>query len=185
MPCPPPPPPPRRAVQIQPGAHAGERAGTRAELVIFLGAGGSGLGVSARRTTPRCRRPWNSLVSHHASDSGSSQGRPRNQLAECKGRRPQRWLGDVVPKDIQRVGFLSRRNRRVSCSRGDDVTRSIDERRLCRPQTPLMRSSGYVRRASGFMARRPSSVRAPCFKGVCGIHQSSSSSSHNVRRGAL
>ena len=147
---------PRRAVQIQPGADAGERAGTRAELVIFLGAGGSGLGASARRTTPRCRRPWNSLVSHHASDyfftEGTSPVRPRNQLAECKGRRPQRWLGDVVPKDIQRVGFLSRRIRRVSCSRGDDVTRSIDERRLCRPQTPLMQSSGDVPRASGFMA---------------------------------
>lgn len=157
MPCPPPPSPPRRAVQIQPGAHAGERAWTRAELVIFLGVGGSGLGASARWTTPRCRRPWNSLVSHHAYD-GFEPFRSRNQLAECKGRRPQRWLGDVVEfqidwLQIQRVGFLSRRIRRVSCSRGDDVTRSIDERRLCRPQTPLMQSSGYVPRASGFMAR--------------------------------
>ena len=48
---------------------------------------------------------------------------------------------------------FTRRIRRVSCSRGDDVARSIDERRLCRPQTPLMQSSGYVPRASGFMAR--------------------------------
>ena len=31
---------PRRAVQIQPGADAGERAGTRAELVIFWAQAG-------------------------------------------------------------------------------------------------------------------------------------------------
>ena len=31
---------PRRAVQIQPGADAGERAGTRAELVIFWARAG-------------------------------------------------------------------------------------------------------------------------------------------------
>lgn len=69
MPFPSSPSQPRRAVQIQPGADAGERAGTRAELVIFwvgrVRLGGERPTDDAAMSSALER----GLVYHHASDN--------------------------------------------------------------------------------------------------------------------